>query len=117
MHKITTEIANQYQNIVIEDLKIQNMLSNKILSKSISDASWGMFKEMLQYKCVNLIKVNPAYTSQTCNSCGSIDKKSRLNQAEFVCTSCGNIDNADSNASKNILKIGRAALKKANAVH
>lgn len=106
LHKITTEITNQYDNVIIEDLNISKMLSNKTLSKSISDASWGMFKEMLEYKSKNLVKINPAYTSQTCNECGTVDKKSRISQSEFVCTSCGNIDNADVNASKNILREG-----------
>ena len=106
LHKVTTEITNLYQTCVIENLKISKMLSNKLLSKSISDASWGLFKEMLQYKSVDLIKINPAYTSQTCYGCGEIDKKSRISQSEFVCTSCGNIDNADANASKNILREG-----------
>lgn len=106
LHKISTEIVNQYDNVIIEDLNISKMLSNKTLSKDISDASWGLFKQMLEYKCKNLVKINPAYTSQTCNSCEAVDKKSRISQSEFVCTSCGNIDDADLNASKNILREG-----------
>jgi putative transposase len=116
LHKITTEITNQYDNVIIEDLNISKMLSNKTLSKNISDASWGTFKEMLEYKSKNLVKINPAYTSQTCNACGVIDKKSRISQAEFVCTSCGNIDNADINASKNILREGISQISQRKSI-
>lgn len=109
-HKLSTEIANQYDIIAWEDLKPSKMLNNKYLNKQISDASWGSFLTILEYKCLakgkTFIKVNPAYTSQTCNSCGTADKKSRISQSEFVCTGCGVVSNADHNAAKNIL--GRA---------
>ena len=48
----------------------------------------------------------------TCNACGTVDKKSRISQAEFVCTSCGNIDLADINASKIICSKGITASTK-----
>ena len=44
----------------------------------------------------------PAYTSQTCNVCGYIDKSNRPNQHTFKCKNCGYTDNADFNAAKNI---------------
>ena len=52
---------------------------------------------------VFLAFVEPAYTSQMCNSCGAIDKKSR-NGEVFRYTSCGHADDADHNASLNILQ-------------
>ena len=86
----------------------QNGFSN--INKMMSDKCFGNFKLLLSYKLKERGKhlglVNPAYTSQTCNSCGTIDKKSRVSQAEFVCRSCGTIDNADLNASKIILSRG-----------
>ena len=51
------------------------------------------------------IKVNPAYSSQTCSSCGSIDKNSR-NGEIYHCTICGIEIDADTNASINILRRG-----------
>lgn len=50
------------------------------------------------------VKVNPAYTSQTCSQCGHVDKNSRKSQARFVCTACGYQKNADLNAARNVLK-------------
>lgn len=52
--------------------------------------------------CVSL--VHSCYTSQTCPICGCIDSRNRKTQEEFECVKCGHIDNADLNASKNILK-------------
>ena len=112
LHKTSTNLSNLYSAIYIEDLKLQKMQQNGLteVNKSMSDKGFGLFKTLLQYKLKERGKhlglVNPAYTSQTCNSCGTIDKKSRVSQAEFVCTSCGAIDNADLNASKIILSKG-----------
>ncbi|WP_308016152.1 zinc ribbon domain-containing protein [Nonomuraea aurantiaca] len=55
-----------------------------------------------------MITANPAYTSQTCNVCTVVDRKSRESQAAFRCTSCGHTEHADVNAAKNILAAGRA---------
>lgn len=107
LHKESTKIAKAYSTVCMENLKISNMVRNKNLSANILDAGWGIFKVMLEYK-TNVIKVNPAYTSQTCNECGAKDKKSRMSQSEFCCTSCGHVSNADLNAAKNILSQGMA---------
>jgi transposase len=47
-------------------------------------------------------KIDPAYTSQRCSACGTVDPKARKSQAVFACRSCGYADNADVNAAKNI---------------
>jgi putative transposase len=118
--KLSTEITNQNDIIIVEDIKPSKMLNSKYLNKQISDASWSSFLSMLEYKCKAkgkiFEKINPAYTSQTCNACGIIDKKSRISQSEFVCISCGNIDNADQNAAKNILGKGITSLRKRKAL-
>jgi putative transposase len=112
LHKVSTNLSDEYSTIYIEDLNLQKMQQNGFskVNKMMSDKGFGNFKLLLSYKLKERGKhlglVNPAYTSQTCNSCGTIDKKSRLSQAEFVCTSCGEVSNADINASKNILREG-----------
>ena len=91
------------------------MARNTNLSKHILDCGWGMFRNMLEYK-TNVVRVNPKYTSQTCNECGKKDAKSRISQSEFVCVNCGHIENADVNAAKNILGKGIAVNRKREAV-
>ena len=90
------------------------------VNREMSDNSFHFFKTMLKYKCQEKCKhlhlVNPAYTSQTCSYCGSVDKKYRLSQSEFVCTNCGLIINADVNAAQNILRKGITESTKAQTL-
>lgn len=124
LHKESTKIAKQFHTVIVEDLKINNMTkkakpkkdeSGKYvknnaaaksgLNKSILDCGWGMFRKMLEYK-TNVIRVNPKYTSQTCNECGTKGAKSRVSQSKFKCSYCGHETNADENAAKNIKQVG-----------
>lgn len=113
-HKATTSICRTYGTVVIEDLRTQNMTSagrgKRGLNRSILNVGWHSIELMLAYKLEErggtLIKINPAYTSQTCSACGTIDKQSRESQARFSCTSCGHTMNADHNAAINILRQG-----------
>lgn len=109
LHKIAYHIAKRFKYVVIEDLKIKNMMKNRKLAKSIQDAGWGMFKDLLNYKCKKfggeLIKVAPHYTSINCSSCGEKVKKS-LSVRTHVCPSCGFVADRDENAAINIEKKG-----------
>jgi putative transposase len=94
--------------VAYEDLKVQNMVKNHHLAKSISDAGWRQFFDWLQYfglifgKAV--VAVSPNYTSQTCSSCGDIVEKS-LSQRTHICQ-CGCVLDRDENAAINILAKG-----------
>ena len=62
---------------------------------------------------VAVVRVNPAYTSQTCSACGHVDRANRLDQARFCCRSCGFAGHADWNAARNIAErdgVGWAAV-------
>jgi len=91
--------------VAIEDLKVRNMVKNHHLAKSISDASWSLFREWLEYFALKfgkvLIAVPPHYTSQNCSGCGAIVKKS-LSVRTHVCK-CGVVLDRDENAAINIL--------------
>ncbi len=120
-------LARNYGLVVIEDLRIGNMTRSAKgalaepgrnvkqkagLNRSILSKGWGQFALALehraQYTGSVIVKVNPAYTSQTCSACGIRDAESRESQARFVCRSCGYAENADVNAAKNILAAGAA---------
>ena len=124
LHKLSKSYSEN-QTVVVEDLKIKNMTkatkgtvekpskntkAKRGLSRAITQQSWGLFFELLEYKLSErggqLIKVDPKFTSQTCNECGHVSKENRKSQDKFVCTACGHTANADINASKNILARG-----------
>lgn len=114
LQKITTELVNNYDVIVIEDLRTKNLLHNHHLAKSISNASWYQFRTMLKYKCSwygkQLIVVKPNYTSQICSNCGYHSGKKPLDIREWTCPKCGTHHDRDINASVNILNKGLKTL-------
>ena len=80
------------------------------LNKAILDVSWSSFFNMLEYKAEmygrEFIQVDPKHTSQECSVCGCKDRLNRLSQSKFKCIECGHEENADYNASKNIMSRG-----------
>jgi len=94
--------------VVIENLNVKGLLKNHKLAKSISDASWSIFRQWLEYFSKvfdkKLIVINPAYTSQDCSSCGERVKKA-LSERTHICK-CGCVLDRDENASLNILAKG-----------
>lgn len=94
--------------IVYEDLKVRNLVRNRKLSKSISDAGWTQFRKWVEYfgwKFGKItIAVPPHYTSQDCPACGIRVQKS-LSTRTHVCE-CGYVEDRDVAAAINILKKG-----------
>ncbi len=94
--------------IAYEDLNVRNLVRNRRLSKSISDAGWTQFRKWIEYfgwKFGKItIAVPPHYTSQDCPTCGTRIKKS-LSTRTHACK-CGYIEDRDIAASINILKKG-----------
>jgi putative transposase len=111
-HRATLDIAKRFGTVAIEALKIANMTAagkgKRGLNRSILEQGWGAFERTLAYKLEErggaLVKVNPAYTSQECSACGTIDRASRESQASFACRHCGFAAHADHNAALNILR-------------
>lgn len=116
-HQQSRQIIDQYQYICIEDLNIKQMTEGSILAKNIHDASWNQFYNYLTYKAEEagrkLGVVNPAYTSQTCSRCGTIEAK-RLSERKHHCTRCGYEATRDYNAPQNILALGLDGLSESS---
>ena len=114
IHKITTELVKNFDEIKIEDLNIKFMMKNHKLAEAISECNWCQFISTLKYKCnwndKKLIKVNRFYpSSQMCSECGYVEKKIKnLNVREWTCCNCGVHHDRDVNAAKNILNYNSA---------
>ena len=109
--KTAKPYAEGYHHIAVEDLTIGNMVKNHHLAKSIMDASWGAFLEILSAQAASagheVIRVNPRFTSQKCHQCGEIVQKS-LSVRTHICPFCGFVADRDVNAAQNILGKARA---------
>ena len=90
-HQESHKIVNSYGVICVEDLQVNCMTHNHCLAKSIADASWSAFFAQLSSKAEEagrvFVKVNPAYTSQTCSRCGH-RQKMPLDVRVFDCPCC-----------------------------
>lgn len=112
-HQVSNNLLKKYDTICIEDVNINSMIKKNWCNKQILDAAWGSFVNTLSCKaeCAdkNLIKVNPAYTSQTCHKCGTRTLH-ELKDRVFNCSKCKNSIDRDLNASHNIKTLGLQSL-------
>lgn len=112
IHKCSISLIRRYDIICIEDLNVKGMVRNHHLAKSISDASWGAFLNMLTYKAEwhskKVVKIDRFFpSSQTCNVCGHVNKDVKdLSVREWECPSCHTHHDRDVNAAINILRVG-----------
>lgn len=114
IQQTTAQLVRDHDFIALEDLRVQQMTKRgqrkRGLNRVILQQSWSSFLTVLQYKArlagVEVLLVNPAYTSQACSACGHIAKENRESQAIFRCVNCGYEANADVNAALNILERG-----------
>ncbi len=132
-HKQARELAARYDLIVVEDMKIANMLrrakpvpdpdnpgmllpnggrAKTGLNRSISDAGWGQFVSILRAKAEEAgrawIEVDPRHTSDRCETCGHAARANRVTHADFACQRCAHRAPADEHAARNILRAGLA---------
>ncbi|MDO8647964.1 MAG: RNA-guided endonuclease TnpB family protein [Candidatus Diapherotrites archaeon] len=117
LHKLSASLVSKYSLIALEKLNPKEM-SEQQLGKSIHDAGWSMFSNMLCYKAESagsrIVFVNPKDTTKECSECGSLSKKN-LQDRTHNCPICGFSLDRDLNAAKVILKRATAGLAECNA--
>ena len=117
LHKLSTRLIRENQAVYVEDLCVEGLARTR-LAKSVHDAGWSMFTNMLVYKAQRhhrvFAKINRWYpSSQLCSACGVSDGKKPLSVRSWMCAGCGAAHDRDVNAAKNILAAGRAERRNA----
>lgn len=117
-HKASSNIAKQFGLIVIGDVSSSRLAQTK-MAKSIYDAGWSSFKNMLAYKSIrnggSMIEVSERHSSQICSACGSMPAArprgiADLGKRVWTCDDCGTEHDRDVSAALNILRSGQATL-------
>lgn len=111
LHKLSYQLINKYDYIIVEDINLQNQAQLLNFGKKVNDNGFGMFRTFLKYKLEEqgkqLIKIDKWFpSSKTCHHCGSINHNLQLGEFEWVCPECGEIIDRDLNAAINILNQG-----------
>jgi putative transposase len=111
LNKLSKRLTDENQIICLENLNVKGMMSNRHLSKSIGDCSFGEFANMLARKAdrkggmaVFIGRFFPS--SKKCGHCGTIFKELTLKDRTWICPHCGQTMDRDLNAAKNIEKEG-----------
>ncbi|MDX3249397.1 RNA-guided endonuclease TnpB family protein, partial [Streptomyces sp. ME18-1-4] len=112
-HQLSTRLISENQGIAVESLSVAGLARTR-LAKSVHDAGWSQFVNMLEYKAERygrtLIKIGRFEpTSQTCSTCGVKDGPKPLSVREWTCTACGTLHDRDHNAAIGVTTAGGAA--------
>lgn len=107
LHKLTTDLTEQYRYIVIEDLDISEMLKSKKIARSLTDCGMHEFRRQLTYKA--LLRGNTVFladrwfaSSKRCSGCGKCKQVLSLSERTYICEHCGFTLDRDHNAARNL---------------
>jgi putative transposase len=120
LHKATTALARGYETVVMEDLNVAGMISNRRLARAISDQGFGEARRMAGYKTEReggtLVTADRWYpSSKICSACGTVKAKLSLSERAFECEHCGFTGDRDVNAARNLLKLAASGAERQNA--
>lgn len=114
LHKAANGIVREFGTIIVGDVSSKKLAKTR-MAKSVHDAGWAGFKNMLSYKAImrggRLIEVSEAMSSQTCSACGCLPPSrprgiAGLGIRQWVCSDCGAEHDRDVNAARNIARVG-----------
>ena len=110
LHKLSRQITNAYDAVVIENLNMRGMAQGLKLAKSTNDNGFGMMKTFLEYKLKDqgkqLVVIDKWFpSSKLCHICGTTNDALTLSDRVWTCT-CGAVIDRDVNAAINIKNEG-----------
>lgn len=114
LHKAANKIVGDFDTIVVGNVSPSKLAKTR-MAKSVNDAGWSGFKNILSYKAMmhggRMVEVSEAWTTQTCSVCGSLPTSrpkgiAGLGIREWTCDDCGSTHDRDVNAARNILRVG-----------
>lgn len=116
LHKLSTYYTRKHDVVFLEKLQLTNMVKNHNLAMSIMDASWGMFKQMIDYKAKLMLEVDSHNSTVECSRCGHLVPKT-LAVRTHVCDQCGLVLDRDHNSANTIHNRGLALLEQLPMEH
>lgn len=110
LHKLTTYLTQNFDEIAIEDLNVKGMMRNRHLARAILDMGFHEFRRQLVYKSMlrrcHVVAVDRWFpSSKICSRCSVIKENMPLGERMFRCEACGLVIDRDLNAAKNIARI------------
>jgi putative transposase len=116
-HQLSTKLIRENQAVYVEDLAVKGLARTR-LAKSVHDAGWASFVNMLEYKARlygRTVEKTGRWepTSQLCSVCGVKDGPTSLAVRVWTCAACGSVHDRDVNAARNIAALGRREARNA----
>jgi putative transposase len=121
LHKESHRTASHYGLVAVGNVSSSKLAKTR-LAKSVYDASWSTFRNLLRYKVSRhggvFLEVDEKFTTQTCSACGNTASPSRpkgiagLGIREWECSACGVLHDRDVNAARNILALALSAQRR-----
>ncbi|MGI5191150.1 RNA-guided endonuclease TnpB family protein [Promicromonospora sp. CA-289599] len=107
LHQVSDQLVKSHDRLVLEDLNITGIMSNRRLARAVSDAGWGELARQITYKQhwrggQVMIADRWFASSKTCSSCGQIKKVLSLRERTYTCDDCGLVLDRDLNAAANL---------------
>jgi IS605 OrfB family transposase len=114
LHEQSTRLVREHGRIVVGDVNAAGLAQTR-MAKSVLDAGWSSFREMLRYKALrhgaSFAVVNEAFSTQVCSECASIGGPkgiADLGIRQWACSDCGALHDRDVNAARNLLHFAGA---------
>ena len=107
LHQVSNQLVKIHDRLVLEDLNITGIMSNRRLARAVGDAAWGELARQITYKQRwrngQVVVADRWFaSSKTCSSCGHVKPDLTLSDRTYTCGRCGLVLDRDLNAAANL---------------